>query len=196
MAKSIDKIFSQIDKNRKSIAIDAMESAMQKAYDLASQKARSCLQNYYDSYTPTSYSRGYKLHNAIKYNAPKHITNGKTHDISFSIEYDSSLLPDNYYHSASWYHQSGSEWKSVAKYQTFDQNNGVPDTGWILDNYLHGIHPRYVGSPNSEVVNKSVQDEQQTMTEMTKFFKKELPSMIYDIVNEEMHNAILKLIQG
>lgn len=195
MSQSIDKIFNQIAKNSKAMAIESINSAMQRAYKLSLKKAKSCLKEYY-KWQPAYYRRTNKLINAIKGIPPKDTVSGKhMHAIRFAVLYDSSFL-DGAYHSNSWYHQSGSEWKSVAQYQTFNQNNGIPDSGWILENYLYGIHPRYVGTPETGIVNNSVQDGTTTMSEMTKFFQEELPGMIGDMVTSEMQNSILKLIQG
>lgn len=194
MTKNLDKMFAKIEKNSKSMAIKAMDNVMQKAYKLSIKKAKSCLQEYY-KWKPKYYKRTKSLLKAIKVVAPKRKDSGKLHEIRFAIIYDSSFL-DGSYTSNSWYHQSGNEWKSVAQYQTFDQSNGVPDSGWILENYLYGIHPRYVGTPEIGVVNKSIQDDTITMTEMTKFFQTELPDMIGDMINEEMQDAIFKFLQG
>ena len=195
MATNLGKIFDQLAKNSKALAVESMEKSMQKAYKLSIAEAQSCLKRYYDSYTPKYYKRTKSLWKAVKGSPPQHKTTGKTHEISFAIVYNSSFL-NGIYTSNSWYHQAGGEWKSVAQHQTFNQNNGIPDSGWILENYLYGIHPRYVGTPETGISNNSVQDGRTTMDDMTKFFQQELPSKIEDIVNDAMEHAIFKFIQG
>ena len=168
-----------------------MDDVAIKAFKLSLKKAKSCLNQYYKNWKPRFYKRTYKLGKAITPINPKKKHSGHETSIRFGIKYDSSLL-NGLYTSNSWYHQSGSEWKSVEQYQTFTQDNGIPDTGWILENYLYGIHPRYVGNPEIGIRNMSIQDETSTHTEMTNFFQQELPGLVGKMVVEEMQDVIKK----
>ena len=185
---NLNSKFGSISKNSKSLAMAAMQAAAQRAFEMSVKKAETCLQQYY-RWTPSVYRRTGTLKGAIKPHAPRMSGGGKTHSITFSIEYNSSLI-EGAYQSNSWYHQSGGDWKSVAQYQSFTQDNGTPDSGWIVENYLHGIHPRYVGTPQTGIVNKSVQDGITTMTEMTKFFQGELPGVVSGIIQDAMSEVI------
>ena len=195
MAKDLNKLFNEISKNSKALAMNAMNAAAQKAYDMSVQKAESCLQQYYSNYSPRYYKRTGTLKKAIKLHAPKQVSSGKSHEIRFSIEYDSSMI-EGLYASNSWYHQSGDTWRSVEQYNTFSQDNGIPDAGWILENYLYGIHPRYVGTPQTGISNNSVQDRTNTMSEMTRFFQAELPRVINGIIVSSMKDEIVNVLKG
>lgn len=200
MAQDINKVLKQVYNDYEKsveIATQAAENAMQKAYKLAIEKAKSCMEQYYVNYQPTSYRRiGGKNHlwKAVKVRNPKHEISNGMHTMSFSILYMPSFLNGDYT-SNSWYHQSGSTWKSVAQYQSFTQDNGVPESKWILENYLYGIHPRYMGTPETGITNASVQDSETTMSVMTEFFQKELPSIVRDMVYSEIQDSIIKFLQ-
>ena len=201
MAQDIDKMVEQLYKNYEKcveIATGAAEDAMQKAYQLAVKKAKSCMGQYYANYTPTSYRRiggGNHLLKAVKGRQPQHRTSGGLHTISFSILYMPSFLNGDYT-SNSWYHQSGSTWKSVAQYQSFTQDNGIPESKWILENYLYGIHPRYIGTPETGITNASVQDNKTTMSIMTDFFQKELSNKVRDMIYSRIANSIHSFLKS
>lgn len=201
MAQDIDKALKQIYKNyEKSVemATKATEAAVQRAYKLSLDKASSCLKQYYANYTPTSYKRinGWgHLGKAVKGTGIKKKDKNGLHLRSFGVAYVPSFLNGDYT-SNSWYHQSGSTWKSVVQYQSFTQDNGVPDPEWILENYLYGIHPRYMGTPETGITNASVQDSETTMSVMTEFFQKELPNELRSMIYEEISNSIHSFLKS
>ena len=201
MAQNIDKILKQLYKNYEEsikIATEAAEAAVQRAYNLSIQKAKSCLRQYYANYTPTSYRRinGYgHLGKAVRGTGIKKKDKNGLYFRSFGIKYVPSFLSGDYT-SNSWYHQSGSTWKSVAQYQSFTQDNGIPEPEWILNNYLYGIHPRYMGTPESGIRNESVQDNETTMSVMTQFFQKELPSILRGMIYKEISNSIYSFLKS
>lgn len=184
MAKDINIAFAQIEKQSKQMAIDAMRRVAQKAYAIAKKTAQNCLARYYENYRPQRYKRTKQLRRAIRSPKPQETKKGNTYILSFYIQYNSKYL-DGLYHSNSWYHQSGSEWKSVVndRNSTLGQDNGIPESGWILSNYLQGIHPW------------AQTDTESTDTVMTRFFEKDLPSMAGDMIYQEMQDAIIGFLK-
>jgi hypothetical protein len=197
MAKNLGDAFKEIEKQSKQMAINSMKTVAQKAHKLALKKALSCLKQYYKNYKPKRYKRSNSLKNAIKTYSPKESIRGTTHNVSFSVVYDSRYL-NGLYHSNSWYHQSGNTWKPVVltwapdnlvkQYANdewykgmrndYGQDNGVPEAGWILNNYLQGVHPW------------AKTDNESTGTMMKKFFQEDLPNKVGDLIYEEMQDAI------
>lgn len=202
MANNLNNVFKQLEKQSKQIVAGSMRDVAQKAYVLAKKKAASCLKQYYKNYKPKRYQRSNNLVKAIKTYAPKESTRGTSHNISFSVTYNSKYLK-GLYHSNSWYHQSGDKWKPVMltwapdhlikQYahddwyknlkNDYGQNNGVPETGWILNNYLQGVHPW------------AKTDKESTHTVMSRFFEQELPSQVGDMIYEEMQDAITEFLK-
>lgn len=91
--------------------------------------------DYYDDYSPTRYRRTESLYNAFQMHAT---TDGKR--INVSGDWDFNRLPQ--YQSRSKYHQSGSEWVDFFN-RSDDDDNGIPEKGWIFSNFMEGIHPRF-----------------------------------------------------
>ena len=189
MAGDLNAIFAQINKQSKQMAINAMREVANKMRDLVIKTAQDSLKRYYASYTPRQYKRTHQLRKAIQIRKLKEVSRGDKYSISFFLRYDASKL-SGAYHSNSWYHQSGSTWKPVM--HTWDpnyikhgvrdtnigQDNGVPEASWILNNYLHGVHP-WGGT-----------DAESTDATMTRLFKQELPNKAGDMVHKEMQDAI------
>ena len=194
MANNLNNVFKQLEKQSKQIVANSMRDVAQKAYALAKKKASSCLKQYYKNYKPKRYKRSNSLVKAIKAYAPKETTRGTAHNISFSVTYDSKYLK-GLYHSNSWYHQSGNKWDPVmhtwdpdyikhgVRDESLGQNHGVPEAGWILNNYLQGVHPW------------AKTDKESTHTVMTRFFEQELPSQVGDMIYEEMQGAITEFLK-
>lgn len=195
MANDLSAAFKQIEKQSKQMALNAMREVAEKARKMAVQTAKKCLVRYYKNYNPKRYKRTRQLQKAISFSkSPTQMHKGSTYSLSFYVKYDSKKL-DGLYHSNSWYHQSGSEWnpvmhtwspdyiKSGVRDTSIGQNNGVPESGWILSNYLQGIHPW------------AQTDSESTDTVMTRFFEKELPSMAGDMIYKEMQDAIVGFLK-
>lgn len=195
MANDLGGAFKQIEKQSKQMAINAMREAANKAHKMAIKVAKNCLNQYYKNYSPKRYKRTNQLKKAIRASSkPKEVKNGSTYSLSFFVQYDSTKL-DGLYHSNSWYHQSGNEWKPVmhtwspdyikngVRDTSIGQDNGMPESGWILTNYLQGIHPW------------GQTDAESTDTIMTRFFEKELPSQVGDMIYQEMQDAIIGFLK-
>ena len=194
MSQDLNKIFKQIQKNSEAMGMAAMQSAADKAFQLAKEKALSCLLLYYKK-KPKIYKRTKQLKNAITTQSPKLKESGDKCRISFVIKYDASRLVGKY-QSNSKFHQSGDEWISrydePNKFNFKGGDNGVPDANWILDNYLKGIHP---GWRNGK--NYGWEDGRENSTDylMTQFFEKELFEKASDLISEAMTDAVVNFIK-
>jgi hypothetical protein len=137
--KDINVVFENILKDSKKNASSAVATAARSLEKHMMKIADRCLEGYYQNYTPNVYERTKHLHNAVK---PIYINHSSRGNISYEVgvEYDSSRL-ENWYYSNSQYHQSGNKWVSVRGLPAAGSNFGVPDSGWILTNYLTGVHP-------------------------------------------------------
>lgn len=91
--------------------------------------------DYYDDYAPTKYKRTKSLYDAFKVYAR---TDGAR--ISLSYDWDFHRLPQH--SSRSRYHQDGDEWIDFYS-RSDDEDNGIPEKGWIFTNFMEGIHPRF-----------------------------------------------------
>lgn len=202
MSQNLNKIFKQIQKNSEQMGVEAMQDAANKAFDLAVNKAKSCLELYYKK-KPKIYKRTKQLKSAIKLGKPKLKESGDKCRISFLIKYDASQLVGKYesrsdfHQSRSDFHQSGKKW--ISRYKdpgsfNFDgENNGIPDANWILGNYLKGIHP---GWRNGK--NYGWEDGEQNSTDyiMTQFFEKELFEKASELIYESMQDAVVNFIKA
>ena len=185
MATNLDAMFKKIDKNSKQTAVQAMRDVANQAFQLSTEKAKECLRNYYNNYKPGphGYRRTYQLKKAIRLIKPVEKSKNGTYIIGFAIKYDSSRL-DGLYRSNSWYHQEGSEWisRNDSRFNPKSQQHGVVESSFILDNYLHGIHPWAQTDPVS------------THETMTKLIESDLPSIVGGMIYKEMQNAVLNFL--
>lgn len=172
--KDIGQVLNGILQDSQRIAIQAVKSAANKAKDDVIEEAKTYLQEYYGNYAPKVYKRTYQLKNAIKpYFSDKSTASHVS--IEVGVEYDAGALK---YYSNSKYHQSGSEWKPVTNYAEFTSDNGIPEPEWVLNNFLHGIHPW------------AQQDSNATYTLMEEFLENELPNRIDAYIQSAFFNAI------
>lgn len=141
-AKKISEAaIKEFKKNYEKIIEEAVMYATQKAEGNVYTKALSCLAEYYESYDPESYKRTYNLENSFM--PYKHITKNDTHIIStVGVEYDSSVLDGVYWSGSEKYGAQKNEEGRITQY-------GHPDSNWILNNYLDGIHPSTNGHPKA-----------------------------------------------
>ena len=123
--KGLEKAINQLFKDYANSLGKAVKHASKQAEKDIHTYANTCLEEYYNSYDPTSYDRTYNLHRSI---VPYSETiNDKDHIIiRAGVGYDASILADTY---------SGSK-----KYSPTDSE-------WILENYLKGVHPATFGDP-------------------------------------------------
>ena len=76
---------------------------------------------------------------------------------NLSYNWDFNRLPQ--YLSKSQYHKSGSEWIDFYD-RSDDEDNGIPEKGWIFINFMECIHPRfYFDKKLGVMINDSYQYE-------------------------------------
>lgn len=131
----------EFKKNYQKIITEAVAYATEKAEGDTYTKALSCLAEYYMSYDPESYRRTHNLENAFM--PYKRITTDGTHIIgTVGIEYNPTAL-DGAYRSGS--EKYGAQKNSEGRIIEY----GQPDSSWVLNNYLDGIHPTTNGYPKA-----------------------------------------------
>ena len=125
--KQLDDAIEEISKKFNKAARKAAEVAAEKTTDAIYNKALSCLENYYASYKPTSYDRT----NTLVWSFVKDFSvkpKRNTIICDMGIIYDPTRL-DGFY------------WKKRGEgYHSYPE----PDSQWVIDNYLDGIHPSTV----------------------------------------------------
>lgn len=119
---------------------EAKKAAVQQAAkeikkDFKAKVFDQAVSDYYDDYSPAKYKRTHGLYKAFKVHTK---TDGRR--ISLSYDWDFNRLPN--YKSKSRYHQDGDDWLDFYS-RSDDEDNGVPEKGWIFTNFMEGIHPRF-----------------------------------------------------
>lgn len=176
MAEDIGQILNGILNDSKQMAIQAIKKAAHQAQDDVIAEAKTYLQEYYGNYTPKAYKRTYRLKRAIMPYWADRSSSGHL-SIEVGVQYKASALKGAY-HSNSAYHQSGGAWRSVTNHADFSSDNGIPEPEWILNNFLHGIHPW------------AQQDFNATYTLMDEFLDNELPARIDSYIQSAFFGAI------
>lgn len=122
--KNLNDAIEEVVKGYKNAAKVAAKKATEKTADFIYNQALSCLEAYYQSYKPKSYERTYTLEWCfVKNRAAKII--GDNIYCRMGVTYDPSKL-DGFY------------WKKRGpNYNSYQE----PDSQWVIDNYLRGVHP-------------------------------------------------------
>lgn len=119
--EAIDEIFKDYKKAFRVAAKEATEQAKKDLYE----NSVSCLVRYYEDYDPTSYNRTYSLMESFVPYANPVSEQGDVLICSAGVLFDSDRIAGMY---------DGSKIYSPT------------DGGWIIANFLAGIHPRTDGS--------------------------------------------------
>lgn len=194
MSQNLDKAFKRIQKNSENLAMKAMINAANEAFNLAIEKANSCLDNYLKR-KPKIYKRlnPSPLKKALIAEKPQFSESGGHCYIEFSLTYDSTIIKGAY-ESNSWWHQSGDTWVSrfdePDKFKFDSQDNGIPDSGWILNNYLEGVHPGWFNG-----VDKGWQDADKPAETMKYFFEHELHEKAGPLIYKAMQGVIVDFLK-
>ena len=198
MSQNLDKLFKQIQKNSEKLAMDAMMSAANEAFVLAKKEANNCLDNYFKK-TPKIYKRltPSPLKNATLWLKPTLRTKGDSCQIVFALRYDSTKIK-GVYKSNSWWHQSGDTWVSrfdnPGDFKFDKQDNGIPDSGWILGNYLEGVHPGWYVNSDKQCVDHGWKDAKKPKETMKNFFEKELYEKAGTLIYKAMQGAVVDFL--
>ena len=133
--EAVSNAVDELLKDYQSAMKDAVTFAVVEAQKDFMFKARTCLEEYYDNYDPSSYHRTYSLDDAflpyvnVKYGKDK--VSGQV-----GVEYDASRLTTYVVGSKDYGNRD----------EIDDGKNIIPINEWILKNYLNGIHPITDGS--------------------------------------------------
>lgn len=183
---SIDKIFEEIINDAENTAKNAIKSASKNVQKDIIDKAKDDLNYYYANYKPKIYRRQDKLRRAIlPYYADR--SNSKNISIEIGVQYKSSALTGAY-KSNSWYHQNGDKWisRSDDGFNWKGQNNGIPESDWIFENFIEGIHP-ITGKDYTYSEKKDPKSQEELMIE---FLETELPDKIDSYIMGAVINVI------
>lgn len=198
--KNLEQAFNDVINNAVNIANDVVRNVGQKVQTDMYDKANKTLEAYYADYTPRIYKRTYSLKRSIK-PYTKRVSSGDILELEVGIEYDPSRL-DGMYESNSYYHQDGDMW--ISRYDNeFDYHgvsNGTPNSDWILNNFLEGLHPitlvNKIASKNGKTVRQYTYSPYQGSTHplqlMEEFVNKEIEYKVQAYVQEELWNVISK----
>ena len=120
--------------SKREAAVEKAAKEIQK--DFKEKVFDQAVSDYYGDYPPKRYKRTGGLKKAFKVQAP---TDGRR--ITIDYNWNHNWLPR--YKSNSKYHKSGKDW--ISRYDDdFDYDsgaNGMPEKGWIFENFMEGIHP-------------------------------------------------------
>lgn len=196
--KNLEQVFNDVINNAVSVSNDVIRNVGQKVQNEMRDKAYKTLEEYYADYTPKRYKRTYSLNRSIK-PYTKTISSGEFLELEVGIEYDPSRL-EGVYESNSYYHQDGDSW--ISRYNdNFDNSgisNGIPESDWILNNFLEGLHPittvNKTTSKNGKITRKYTYSPYQGSTHplklMQEFVDREIESKVHEYVQEELWNVI------
>ena len=196
--KNLEQVFNDVINNAVSVSNDVVRNVGQKVQTDMYNKANKTLEEYYADYSPKRYKRTYSLKRSIK-PYTKTISSGEFLELEVGIEYDPSRL-EGIYESNSYYHQDGDSW--ISRYNdNFDNSgisNGIPESDWILNNFLEGLHPittvNKTTSKNGKITRKYTYSPYQGSTHplklMQEFVDREIESKVHEYVQEELWNVI------
>ena len=153
MAKTmtIEQAINKLMENYKSALEEAVEYASNKAVEDIYKYSMTCLEEYYDSYDPTSYNRTDSLWHAILPYSETHNT-GDEIISRVGVEYNALVLES--------YIAGNPAYVGSKKY-------GQVEASYVLDNYLEGIHPITNGESDADkVVYYEIRDPQSPTDKM------------------------------
>jgi hypothetical protein len=165
---------------------EAIKFAAKQAEEDLMAKAKTCLQEYYESYDPTErYDRTKTLQYAfLPYSNIQYKQDSVVGKVG--VEYEplmiEMMMPNPVYYTG----RDGS--KKISHEGYYGSSNYQPvDASWVLDNYLKGIHPVTNGGRTSETaIYYEVYDVKSPNQKMNEFIKS------YDKTFDE--NVLLALL--
>lgn len=181
---NIDAVFRQIEKDFIEISKKAAQEAATKAQADVRKKADQFISEYYDEYAPEYYKRKYALYKLVE----KVYEVSESADgimIEFGVKYNSSNIA-GVHKSNSWYRQSGTHWipRLSGDFDFDSQNNGIPESTWITEKFLEGIHPSGAIGDDGGFRGQSPDKK------MQEFFDQELNDKISAYMNEALLSAV------
>lgn len=139
--KKLNDAIEEVVKGYKKAATVAAAKASEKTAEFIYAEALSCLEQYYYSYTANLHRpKRYERTNQLRESFVKHsIIKSSKKDIicEAGVIYDYTRLDGRY---------------DRAHDENYKGSWSPPDSSWIVDNYLDGIHPTTNGATSSEDV--------------------------------------------
>ena len=132
-SQSINEILKELADNAKPILYKAVDNATNIASEDIYKFSMSCLDRYYENYTPSIYNRTDSLWKATQIIAEVEDL-GDAIMSTVGVEYDAGVLES---HAAQSYSEASSKYGHV-------------DGAWVIENYLMGIHPATNGGRTSD----------------------------------------------
>jgi phospholipase C len=198
VANSAEEIFNEIIERAQEIAVKSATVAAKKAHKDIIKESERQLDRYYANYKPKKYRRTKRLQKAI---TPIFIKSNKNDIASFEIgvEYDSNKLR-GFYHSNSWYHQTGTHWigHNNPCFDFDSQNNGIPQPEWIMNNFLEGRHI-WGDSNGDQSVGKHSWgqiDAESPRNLMEDFLDNTIEKYVYRYMSEEMTKNLIRELKN
>jgi hypothetical protein len=137
--KALNKAIDDILKDYKGAMREAVKFAAKKTEADMMNKAKNCLQEYYDNFEPNAYKRTHILQYAFLPYSKIQYGDDKISG-SVGVQYDAETL-EQYIGEPSMYLGSNGMPK-VKHVGYYGSSNYQPvDAWWVIDNYLNGIHP-------------------------------------------------------
>lgn len=174
--KALDAALSgaidELLKDCRSAMREAVRFAAERARDDFMQKAKTCLQEYYDNYDPTEqYARTESLQYSF---LPCFDIDDSGDKItgSVGVEYSASMLEQMI--PPPVYYQGRNGERKIKHVGYYGSSKYQPvDASWVIDNYLKGIHPATNGGITPEAaVYYEILDSKSPNQKMEKYIKK------------------------
>lgn len=136
MAKTLDQAIDELMNDYENALKEAVRYASDEAVKDIYKYSMTCLEEYYENYSPSRYNRTDNLWHAILPYS-ENLNNGKEIISRVGVEYNPFVL-ESYINGNPAYIGSNAY--------------GQVDAWYVLDNYLAGIHPATNGSSNPDTV--------------------------------------------
>lgn len=176
--RAVDRMMDDV----KFVIADAARKIAKQVEEDYKMAARSAVDNYYASYTPTSYVRQGELYGMYKAKARAY-KNGNNWIIKASVVFDSDLI-EGKHHSNSSLHNGAGGWGS----------GGDVDAEWIFENFMEGRHP--ITTPELkdgelEYIYSTI-DDSVTPLEILENFNKNYKTQYFD---KHIQNELMSQLQ-
>ena len=160
-----------MSKKYKNAMIEAVKVASKQAEIDLMNKAKSCLEEYYDNYDPTKrYDRTETLQYAFLPYSKIRFSGDRIRG-TVGVEYSADMLAQFIDYPVYYVGKDGIPKISHVGY--YGSSNYQPvDTWWVIDNYLRGVHPVTNGATTSEdAVYYEIKDDKSPNKKMREFIK-------------------------
>jgi hypothetical protein len=176
--KTLDQAIDELMKDYESALKEAVEYASSKAVEDIYRYSMTCLEEYYDNYSPNHYDRTDTLWHAIlpyseSYNKGKEIIS------RVGVEYNPFVLEA--------YISGNPAYIGSSSY-------GYIDSWYVVDNYLEGIHPATNGSDDPDkVLYYEIKDPQSPTDKMEQYLNQYASTTFHNNILVSFAKRIAKM---